>query len=130
MKEPIVLAEARGELRSAYREALCDEYEVFLAADGHEAVAMLEVLTPAAIVAAMEMPRLDGPELIVAARALPHLARVPVALLVSGDTAGVLAVAGASLVTIIPAGRPDALVVKLSAFLQEIRLRRVAANGH
>lgn len=58
-------------------------YEVLLAEDGLDALALLDAHTPALIFCDLLMPRLDGWQTCALLRAHPRLSRVPVVLLSS-----------------------------------------------
>jgi len=62
---------------------LGDTYEVSLAADGEEAVAMALLVRPDLILLDVEMPRMDGFATCRALRALPRTVRTPIILVTS-----------------------------------------------
>ena len=68
-KERILVADDEQNARVALRTILTEEgYEVSEAADGEEALALLPGFAPAAVLADVRMPRMDGITLLKRAR--------------------------------------------------------------
>jgi len=65
MRERILVVDDEHNARVALRTILSEEgYEIAEAADGEEALALLPGFAPAAILADVRMPRMDGIELV------------------------------------------------------------------
>lgn len=79
---PVVLVvEDNRDMRAHLARLLSDDYAVVAAADGREALEVVEEVEPDLIVTDVMMPRMDGAELIAAVRERPELSSVPVLVL-------------------------------------------------
>ena len=99
--------------------------EVATAADGAEALALMERRRPDVVVADVDMPRMDGAELCRRMKADPERCRIRVVLVTSGDAAEQRARAvraGADDVISKPIGR-IALLQSVNRFLRSTELR-------
>jgi two-component system, chemotaxis family, chemotaxis protein CheY len=75
----ILLAEDHSDLRQLYTFMLTnDGFEVTAVKDGEEALAALLLQAPDVIVTDIEMPKMDGVELIKQVRSKPEFADLPV----------------------------------------------------
>jgi two-component system, chemotaxis family, CheB/CheR fusion protein len=74
----ILIVEDHPDTRQMYAEFLDSSFEVMQAADGQEALAVLERSVPTVIVTDLSLPGLDGFELVGQIRANPATAHVPV----------------------------------------------------
>jgi two-component system, chemotaxis family, chemotaxis protein CheY len=82
MTARILVVEDSPSMRGFLRDTLdLDGYEVSEAADGLEALSLLEGLTPDLIISDINMPRLDGFGLLREVRRLPTLRFTPVLVL-------------------------------------------------
>ncbi|MGC3995038.1 MAG: ATP-binding protein [Propionicimonas sp.] len=77
----LLVVEDSADLSRYLREALSDTYEVSVAADGLQALAMARQRRPDAILSDVMMPGLDGFGLVAEVRADPQLRDLPVVLL-------------------------------------------------
>ncbi len=76
-KYSILIVEDHGSLRTAIGDILADDYTVFAAADGLEALRLMEDASPDLIVADIMMPRMNGYDLYAAVRARPEWVQIP-----------------------------------------------------
>ena len=84
MTAKILIVEDSPSMRSLVREALeRDGYEVTESVDGRHALDLLEGMTPDVIITDINMPNVDGLELLRAVRRLPSLRFTPVLILTS-----------------------------------------------
>ncbi|MGE0792172.1 MAG: sigma-54-dependent transcriptional regulator [Sandaracinaceae bacterium] len=85
----VLVVDDEDNARDALRELLADEgYEVCSAADGQEALDVLEEFDPEVVLTDLKMPRIDGLELLSRARPrLPHATFVVMTAFGSIDTA-------------------------------------------
>ena len=60
-----------------------DEHEVLLAEDGEQGLALVESRRPDLVISDVQMPRLNGFDMLAAVRRHPHIGRTPVILLTS-----------------------------------------------
>jgi two-component system, chemotaxis family, chemotaxis protein CheY len=82
MKKLILTADDSASMRQMISFTLKNAgYEVEEAADGEEALARLEASTPALLITDLNMPRMDGLELIRKVRARPQSKYLPVLML-------------------------------------------------
>jgi signal transduction histidine kinase len=77
----IVLAEDQEELRGFIAELLCAEYELHLAEDGAQALALIREKRPDLVISDVMMPHMSGGQLCAAVKSDPQLAKTPVILL-------------------------------------------------
>ncbi len=93
----ILVVEDDDAIRESVAEILADEgYEVSLAADGGAGLRAARARRPDVVVLDLKMPKVSGPDYIMASRADPALADVPVIVMTADATAersGGLAVA-------------------------------------
>jgi CheY-like chemotaxis protein len=69
-------------IRDVVRDVLIDEgYDVVIASDGLESIALLEEVRPDVVVMDVMMPGLDGRQAYLAIRARPELAHVPIIMM-------------------------------------------------
>lgn len=87
-KRTILYAEDNADLRNHVRDLLAPEYNVLLAGDGHEALALLRSQPPDLVVTDLMMPRLSGRELVEAIRADSALESIPVLMLTARSAVG------------------------------------------
>jgi chemosensory pili system protein ChpA (sensor histidine kinase/response regulator) len=102
-------------------------YQVVTAKDGVDALEQLATLTPRLMVVDLEMPRMDGFDLIRNVRAMPRLARVPI-VVVTSRTADKHRSLALSLGADVFLGKPyqeDALL----GYVRELIARDPAAGG-
>ena len=119
----ILIVEDHPDTRQMYAEFLDSLFEVIQAADGQEALAVLERSVPTVIITDLSLPGIDGFELVGQIRANPATAHVPVICLTGhvGHTLDQRArAAGFDRVLMKPC-LPDALA---HAVLEMVRLRR------
>jgi len=82
MTKTILIADDSRTVREIYRQKLTDEgFCVLLAAGGREAVKLLSTETPALIMLDLQMPEVDGYQLLEAIRNQARLRHVPVLVL-------------------------------------------------
>ena len=87
MKEMILVVEDNPDMTSALKLALeMEGYQVLTAADGLEALRILERVTPDLILADVMMPEMDGLALCRAIKGDPRLSHIPVVLLTARAT--------------------------------------------
>ena len=87
-KRTILYAEDNADLRNHVRDLLAAEYNVFLAADGREALELLRAQPHDLLVTDLMMPRLSGRELVEAIRADRALESIPVLMLTAHSDLG------------------------------------------
>jgi signal transduction histidine kinase len=80
-KQTILYAEDNADLRGYIRDLLAPDYNVFLAADGREALELLRVRPPDVLMTDLMMPLVSGRELVPAVRADRALQSIPVLVL-------------------------------------------------
>jgi signal transduction histidine kinase/DNA-binding response OmpR family regulator len=104
----IVEDDARSiELLTVYLTA--DHFQVRVARDGEEGLAMARRLRPAAIVLDIRLPRVDGWDFLAEAKTDPDLARIPIVIVSVLDERGKGFALGASGYIVKPASREDLL---------------------
>ncbi|MDP3185262.1 MAG: response regulator, partial [Anaerolineales bacterium] len=87
LKARILLVDDEQDLLWAVRHSLCDEdYEVFTAGDGLEALTIAQTYRPDLIILDILMPRLDGLQVCHRLRRDPELAAVPIIFLTVRNT--------------------------------------------
>jgi CheY-like chemotaxis protein len=79
-KPRILAVDDEEDIRLLYESALEDSYEVFIASDGAEALAMLGRIEPDIVIADLMMPNMDGWELLQRIRTTPGYEETPVIL--------------------------------------------------
>ncbi|HLM74235.1 MAG TPA: ATP-binding protein, partial [Polyangiaceae bacterium] len=77
----VIVAEDNADMRRFTCETLAADYRVETAADGLEALRMIERLRPDVIVTDAMMPRMTGDELVAKMAASPELSHIPVLML-------------------------------------------------
>lgn len=114
----VLIVDDNADMRAYLRQLLQAHYEVVSAADGAQALELMEAVRPDLVLADVMMPRLDGFGLLEALRSAPETRDLPIVLLSAraGDEATVSGIA---------AGADDYLVKPFSA--REL-LARVASN--
>jgi DNA-binding NtrC family response regulator len=127
--ERILIADDEQNARTALRSLLTDEgYEVAEAADGEEALAKLQSFAPAAVLADVRMPRLDGISLLKRARELGYDAVFVMTTAFASVEAAVEAMrAGAENYLVKPLD-VSAVQVVLEKALEKLRLQRDTQN--
>jgi len=85
-KKRILVAEDDPAISTLLSKALTADYDVSLAPDGHEAVALASKLRPQLLLLDIMMPGLDGLEVARQVRALPGLRSVPIIFLTAKDS--------------------------------------------
>ena len=76
----VLVVEDNPEMRRFIVDSLADEYELTAAADGQQALELAEAEPPDLVLTDMMMPRLSGESLVLALRARPALADIPIVL--------------------------------------------------
>ncbi len=80
----VLVVDDHTDAREMLAEFLMHEgYHSIMAANGREALARLEYVQPDVIISDIEMPEMDGAELVRLLRERPHLASIPVVILTS-----------------------------------------------
>jgi two-component system NtrC family response regulator/two-component system response regulator HydG len=127
--ERILIADDEQNARTALRTLLQDEgYEVAEASDGEEALVKLQSFAPAAILADVRMPRLDGISLLKRARELGYDAVFVMTTAFASVEAAVEAMrAGAENYLVKPLD-VSAVQVVLEKALEKLRLQRDTQN--
>jgi CheY-like chemotaxis protein len=74
----LLLVEDYGDTREMYAEFLSASFDVLEAADGHEALTLLETRVPALVITDFTLPGIDGFELIRQMRGNDSTRQVPV----------------------------------------------------
>jgi signal transduction histidine kinase len=87
-KRTILYADDNADLRDYVRDLLAADYNVFLAADGREALELLRAQPPDLLVTDLMMPILSGRELVQAVRADRALESIPVLVLTARSAVG------------------------------------------
>lgn len=88
MPARILIADDSRTMRSMVRAALdADGHDVVQAADGREALAWLESGRPDLIITDVNMPNVDGIELVRAVRRVPRFQHTPILVLTTEDGA-------------------------------------------
>ncbi len=87
-KRTILYAEDNADLRDYVRDLLAPDYNVFLAADGREALELSRAQPPDVLVTDLMMPLLSGQELVQAVRADRALESIPVLVLTARSAVG------------------------------------------
>ena len=128
-KERILVVDDEQNARVALRTILTDEgYEVAEAADGEEALALLPGFAPAAVLADVRMPRMDGITLLKRAREQGSDAVFVMMTAFASVEAAVEAMrAGAENYLVKPLD-VNAVIVVLEKALEKLRLQRDTAN--
>ena len=80
-KPTILLVDDNRGLRTYVRDLLTDRYNVYLAADGEQGLALVRSLRPDLVLSDLMMPKLDGAGLCSALRADPDLRLTPFVML-------------------------------------------------
>ncbi len=76
---PVLIADDDPNVREIHAEALQSEgFEVVLAADGVDALRSMQATTPVAVILDLNMPRMDGFQVLETMKQTPELAAVPV----------------------------------------------------
>jgi CheY-like chemotaxis protein len=82
----VLVVEDDGEIREVFREFLLSRgYSVRLAADGEEALSLLKDALPTVILTDLNMPKMDGWELLRSLRSDPLLSKIPVAIMTAEE---------------------------------------------
>jgi DNA-binding response OmpR family regulator/predicted Ser/Thr protein kinase len=82
LKKPTILyAEDNSDLRTHVRDLLADDYNVFLAVDGHSALENIARFKPDLLISDFMMPKMSGFELLQKIRKDPEFHRLPIILL-------------------------------------------------
>ncbi len=82
MKAKILFVDDDNFLRKVYKSELNDQgYEVFLAADGEEGLAMVRKVDPDLIILDMIMPKKNGFEVLTELQSDPNTKNIPVVIL-------------------------------------------------
>ena len=80
----VLIVDDHTDAREMLAEFLMHEgYHSIMAANGREALARLQYVQPDVIISDIEMPEMDGAELVRLLRERPHLASIPVVILTS-----------------------------------------------
>jgi signal transduction histidine kinase len=87
-KRTILYAEDNADLRDFVRDLLAPDYNVFLAADGREALELLRAQPPDLLVTDLMMPVVSGRGLVQAVRADRALESIPVLVLTARSAVG------------------------------------------
>ncbi len=84
----VLVVEDDDAIRDSVAEILADEgYDVSLAADGGAGLRAARARRPDVVVLDLKMPNVSGPDYIIASRADPALAEVPVIVMTADATA-------------------------------------------
>jgi CheY-like chemotaxis protein len=84
----VLIVEDDPDIREGLAEAMVDEgLTTVTAADGREALAILERTAPGVVITDLVMPGMNGWELAAALRAMPRLAGVPILFVTAIDNA-------------------------------------------
>jgi len=87
MKSVLLVEDNPGDARLV-REALkdsSDPLELIVASDGQEALDMLETLRPDIILLDLNLPKVDGRDVLKSIKSTPHLRRIPVVILSTSE---------------------------------------------
>ncbi len=128
-RERVLVVDDEANAREALRTILTEEgYEVAEAPDGEEALALLSGFAPAAVLADVRMPRMDGLTLLTKAREAGSDAVFVMMTAFASVEAAVAAMrAGAESYLVKPLD-VDSVLVVLEKALEKVRLQRDAAN--
>jgi DNA-binding response OmpR family regulator len=98
-----------------------DEFELHEARDGREALDLCRILRPDLLILDLQMPRLNGEDVLVRVRADPKIGRLPILILTADEreeTVASLLDAGATDFVLKPV-RPAELVARVRRVLRE-----------
>ncbi len=126
--ETILLADDNADMRDYLGRLLAEHWQVVVAADGNEAVALARTRAPDLVVSDVMMPGLDGFGVLQALRADPATAAVPVILLSAraGDEARVEGLAAGADDYVVKPFSARELVARVRTHLTLAGLRRQA----
>jgi two-component system cell cycle response regulator len=89
LRARLLVADDEADAREALTQALADEHDVITAADGQQALDLARAQHPALVLLDLNMPLLDGFEVLEQLRAEPATEEIPVILVTGrGDDAG------------------------------------------
>jgi len=128
-KERVLVVDDEGNARRALRDILSEEgYEVVEAADGEDALQLMESFAPAAVLADVRMPRMDGITLLRKAREQGSDSVFVMMTAIASVEAAVEAMrAGAENYLVKPLD-VNAVLVVLEKALEKLRLQRETQN--